>query len=228
MSFTLDLGKTEEMFSLSLEKSGFDLSSLPKLEVRIAIDRSGSMRDEFSSGFVEYIVDMMIVSGMKFDDNGSIDVGFFNKEFKPADTATSKDFGTYMKRYGNLASGGTLFHPIFENMYGVTKPKQSLLGALFGKKPKQTTENAFLVIITDGETPKQDQIMVSDFLKYADKSTFVQFIGIGNDADVSYLSGLSDKFDNVGFIHYKNPMNVLPEAFYDDLASSKFLGWTKK
>jgi hypothetical protein len=228
MSFTLDLGKTEETFSLSLEKSGFDLSQLPKLEVRIAIDRSGSMRDEFSSGFVEYIVDMMIVSGMKFDDNGSIDVGFFNTSFKEASSATSKDFGKYMKQYGNLADGGTLFYPIFENMYGLAKPKKSLFGSLFGKKEVSVSTGALLVIITDGDTPQHDQLIVNEFLTRANKDTFVQFIGIGNDVNTRFLNGLADEYSNVGFIHYKNPMNVLPDTFYDDLASSKFLTWTKK
>lgn len=228
LMFELDLNKSEQLFSLNLEKAGFDLSNLPKLQVRLAVDASGSMEDEYNNGLVEAMIDLFIPAGMKFDDNNSIDVGFFNNQFHKAVPATPSLFGKYMKRYGNLANGGTSFLPILTNMYE-PESKPNLLDKLIGFlgfSKLNLNERVYLTIITDGDN--RDKFDTREYLGKADKlSTYIQFIAIGDQVTHANLDALATR-PNVHVIYYPDPTKITPEQLYTDICHTEFLNWTKQ
>lgn len=108
----LDLKKT---FELNLEKAG--ILNVPILQARAAIDKSGSMEELFLSGWVDNTLDLFIGAALKFDDNGELEVGWFDNDFHQTPVATENDAGTYhAKKAKNIrAEGGTCYAPIIEN-----------------------------------------------------------------------------------------------------------------
>ena len=231
--FELDLNKSEQLFTLNLEKAGFDLSALPKLQVRLAVDASGSMSNEYRNGLVEAMIDLFIPAGMKFDDNQLIDVGFFNNHFTKAVPATPDLFGKYMKRYGNMASGGTEFLPILQNMYvpDISSTPMSLWNQFLSifKDPESTTtikERVYLTIITDGDN--QDYESTLRYLQAANpNTTYIQFIAIGTGVTRYKLDRLAS-FPNLHAIYYPDPTTITPEQLYADICHTEFLNWTKQ
>lgn len=104
----LDLNKK---ITLSLEKAG--VVEVPKLEVRLAVDESGSMQDEYEAGLVDAIINRFIVAAMKFDDNKSLDVAFFSNDITDAPAALESDIGTYLKTKGGRRNWGRLWSVAF-------------------------------------------------------------------------------------------------------------------
>jgi hypothetical protein len=107
----LNMAKT---FELNMQKKG--VVTFPILRTRAAIDASGSMDNNFASGYVSTSVDRFIAAALKFDDNGELEIGFFNTRFLETPVAVLEDAGVYMQTKARTisASGGTEFEPIVE------------------------------------------------------------------------------------------------------------------
>lgn len=241
MALVLDLKKSLE---LNLEKAGIEV---PIMECRLAIDRSGSMGENFANGFVSNTVDLFIAAALKFDDNGILDMGFFNTDFEEAPEATLEDAGQYMKGKGRqfYACGGTHFAPIIEAFETHWDTRQiaradrapakkgflAKLSGMFNTAVEAVTETddkacdyrAYVGIITDGDNG--DHSAFARALKQTSGDTFFQFIGIGNDVNVSYLDSIAQSFPHVGFFHLQNPKHVQPDAFYEQMCNQKFANW---
>lgn len=232
----LDLKKT---FELNLTKAG--ILDVPILRTRAAIDRSGSMRDEFASGYVQSAVDLFIGAALKFDDNGELEIGFFNHQFTETPVAVASDVGSYLRTKGRGidAEGGTSFAPVIEWMTG-TEPgdsedePKSFFGGLksvlgFGKsKQEQASEcGQYLGLITDGSLEiSQARAQFEDSLADLDPiNDFVQLIGIGTSVDEDYLQDIANRYPNIEFVHFTNPNDVTPDAFYARLCNQKFAAW---
>lgn len=223
----------------AMEKKG--VVTFPVLRTRAAIDASGSMSRNFSSGYVGTSVDRFIAAALKFDDNGELEIGFYDTTFKETEVAVLEDAGIYMttKASDIYAGGGTAFAPIVEwtleedTREGAAAPQQGgFLGGikrLFGAAPAPTASTLpdcgqYTGIITDGANG--DKSAFEAALKRTDaRDSFFQFIGIGGEVDVAYLSKIAANYPNVGFIHIPNPNSVDDDAFYEMLANDKFIGW---
>lgn len=230
----LDMAKK---FELNMEKKG--IITFPILRTRAAIDNSGSMSNNFSNGYVGKSVDRFIAAALKFDDNGELEIGFFNTTFTETPVATLEDAGQYMTTKGRniYANGGTEFAPIVEwtleedTREGVVQPTGFLGGLkkLFGAKPESSLPDCgqYTGIITDGSLNGGSSVSrFESMLKKTDaKDSFFQFIGIGNQVDTDYLNSVSSRFPNVGFVHIPNPSQIDDDAFYALLANDKFVGW---
>lgn len=97
----LDLNKALE---LNLQKA--QIFTPIKMSVKLAVDKSGSMDDEFRCGWVQDTIDLFLAAAMKFDDDGKMEIGFFNTEFKRTRDVTIDDAHTYIKKEGIYESGG--------------------------------------------------------------------------------------------------------------------------
>jgi hypothetical protein len=201
----LDLTKTLE---LNLVKA--DILVVPKMAVKLAVDISGSMDDELCSGWVQDTVDLFLAAAMKFDDDGNMEIGFFNTSFKKYPDMTEADAGTYIKAQGIRAGGGTAFAGAIKELKGSNK------GGFFsfGKKPTPV----YLAMITDGENNDK-----ADFQKQLASldNTFVQIVGIGNGVDKEYLDRVAATYDNVSVIYLPNPKAVTPDSFYEALLNKE-------
>jgi hypothetical protein len=240
----LNMAKT---FELNMQKKG--VVTFPILRTRAAIDASGSMSSNFASGYVSTSVDRFIAAALKFDDNGELEIGFFNTRFLETPVAVLEDAGVYMQTKARTisASGGTEFEPIVEwTLEDDTREgapgQQQESGGFFGGLKKlfgvsvaaqEPVEGAlpdcgqYTGIITDGSlNSDSSKANFEAALRRTDaKDSFFQFIGIGDGVDVGYLTSIAKKFPNVGFVHVPHPDTVGDDDFYGLLANDKFVGW---
>lgn len=226
MSIAIDLTKKIE---LSLEKAG--VVNVPVLEVRLAVDESGSMQDEYRDGLVDAIIDRFIVAAMKFDDNQSLDVAFFSSNLRPAPNANIKDVGTYIKnKFPNRNWGGTNYAPVvshFGNLY-TSASKPGIFKSLFGgSKPSSEAgivkKTGYCAVITDGDNSDRKQF--EDIISRTNGDTYFEFIAIGTDITPGYLGGIAKTYKHVGFTHIKSPKTISDQDFYDALINPKFVEW---
>lgn len=225
----LNLKKT---FELNLTKAGIDV---PTLQAKAAIDCSGSMGYLYQSGWVDRTVDLFIGAALKFDDNGELEIGFFNNNFIEAPVATIEDGGKYMRTKGKSvrAYGGTCFAPIiqaFGEKVAPVEKKRGIFSRMFGAKqeeaPKEPVMRSYVGIVTDGENSDVSNLL-AELNSRNSTDTFYQFIGIGNQVNVEFLTNLSAKYDNVGFILLEDPTAITPDSFYGELCNPKFAAWVK-
>lgn len=238
----LDLNKA---FELNLDKVGISKQDIPTMEVRLAIDKSGSMEDEFRTGLVDTIVNRFLGVAMSFDDNASVEVGFFNHCWHDAPEATPADVGTYVKKSGQRADGGTAFSGIIQafetgRIGAVTQAATAVkgfLGGLFGKKTVAAPVvssgagcavpgmRAYTAIVTDGDNSDKREFEAE--LAKTGGDVFYQFITIGNNAPTSYLRGLAAKYKHVSIIEFRDPFKVTADDFYAAICNDTFIQWMK-
>lgn len=246
----LDLSKK---FTLNLEKAGVLI--IPTLAARLAVDKSGSMDDEFRDGLVDRTIALFSAAALKFDDDGQLEMGFFNNYMERTPDANANDNGNYLKRVRQSASGGTSYAPIiveFESKRvaptaaptaAVPTPapvpeKKGFFGSIFGKKeaapaaPVETGEKAgecavraYVGIITDGDA--NDNRQFEAVLARTSGDTFFQFIAIGNGVRTEYLTGIAAKYPHVSFMHLPDPKRTTDEQFYEKLCNEKLASWIK-
>lgn len=238
----LDLNKA---FVLNLDKAGVDTTAIPMMEVRAAIDKSGSMHSNFRNGFVDAIINRFLGVAMSFDDNGSVEVGFFNHAWEEAPEAVPSDIGNYLRKSGQGADGGTNFADIFRN-FETRRPGRGgapaagvtgLLAKMFGGSKAADTSapmdnpagcavkgmRAYVAIVTDGEN--SDKAAVEEELRNTSGEVFYQFIAIGNGVDRSYLNGLASRYPHVSAVYFPNPASVSEDDFYAELVNPTFTAW---
>lgn len=236
----------EKKLTISLDKAGF--SKIPKMEVKALVDKSGSMSDEFACGWVQSTLDLFLVAALKFDDDGALQVGFFNTSFTQTPDMKESDIGVYVRKHSIYASGGTCFAEGIEAFKEgseaapaqapvVEQPKSGFLGRLFGSKPEvKVTEvvveapvaksgiPTYIAMITDGENSDK-AAFEAQLATMGD--TFLQIIGIGNGVDKRYLDRVANMYDNVSVMYIPNPKAVDDAGFYDMLFNvtlKKFIG----
>jgi hypothetical protein len=226
----------KKAFEINLKKANIEV---PILAARAAIDKSGSMGDLYRNGWVDKTIDLFIGAALKFDDNGELEIGFFNQEMTMAPNAVAEDAGQYLRTKGakHHADGGTAFSPVIEEFEEMQHPStgtegligniaKSVFGGLFGKKKEEPRIRAYAGIITDGANNDHDDVEI--LLRQSNGETFYQFIGIGNQVDTAYLKSLQDRFPFVGFVHLEKPTEVTPDQFYEKLCNPKFADWIKQ
>lgn len=245
MTDILDLSKKfEQTIILNLQKAG--VFQIPTMATRLAVDESGSMDDEFRTGLVDRTIALFTAAALKFDDDGLLEMGFFNHRFTLTEDATAADKGNYLKRVPRSAGGGTNYAPIIEafetkKVAGAAKPaaaapeKKGFFGRLFGGATSTPVEEAvrsgecehraYVGIITDGDAG--DESVFERRLAATSGDTFYQFIAIGTQVTTRYLAGLAEKYPHVSFIHLPNPKSVTDEQFYEQIANDKLVSWIK-
>lgn len=244
----LDLSKK---FTLNLEKAGVLI--IPTLAARLAVDKSGSMDDEFRDGLVDRTIALFSAAALKFDDDGQLEMGFFNNYMERTPDATANDNGNYLRRVRQSAGGGTSYAPIiveFESkrvtpaaaapaapVPAPTPEKKGFFSSIFGKKeevaaPVETGSKAgecavraYVGIITDGDA--NDNRQFEAVLAKTSGDTFFQFIAIGNGVRTEYLTGIAAKYPHVAFMHLPDPKRTTDDQFYEKLCNEKLASWIK-
>lgn len=208
----LDLTK-----SLELNLAKAQIFTPITMAVKIAVDKSGSMDDEFRCGWVQDTIDLFLAAAMKFDDDGKMEMGFFNTKFERTPDATVDDHGTYIRKHRISAGGGTSFADAIKGLKGSNKSGFFS----FGKKATPT----YLALITDGENNDKP-----DFEKQLDslENTFVQIVAIGNGCDKRYLDAIAAKYDTVEVLYIPNPKAVDQNKFYELLLNEEFKAFATK
>lgn len=208
----LDLTKALE---LNLEKA--QIFTPITMAVKLAVDKSGSMDDEFRCGWVQDTLDLFLAAAMKFDDDGKMEIGFFNTSFKRTPDMTVADAHTYIRKHGISAGGGTNFADAIKGLKGSNKG--GFFG--FGKKPTPT----YLALITDGDNNDRYEFEAQlDALE----NTFVQIVAIGHGCNTRYLDAIAAKYDTVEVLYIPNPKAVDQNKFYELLLNEEFKAFATK
>lgn len=208
----LDLTKALE---LNLEKA--QIFTPITMAVKLAVDKSGSMSDEFACGWVQDTLDLFLAAAMKFDDDGKMEIGFFNTSFDRTPDMTVDDAHTYIRDNRIYANGGTNFADAIKGLKG--KNKGGFFS--FGKKPTPV----YLALITDGENNDKREFEAQlDSLE----NTFVQIVAIGNGVNKRYLDAVAAKYDTVEVLYIPNPKAVDQNKFYELLLNEEFKAFAVK
>jgi uncharacterized protein YegL len=216
----LDLTKALE---LNLVKA--DILTVPKMAVKLAVDKSGSMDDEFRCGWVQDTLDLFLAAAMKFDDDGKMEIGFFNTSFKKERDMVEADAGQYIRKERIVAGGGTNFAEAIAQLKGSFKPvKSGFFGGLFGRGAPEKVVATYLALITDGQN--NDQYEFESQLDSLE-NTFVQIVAIGSGCDKRYLDYIADKYDTVEVLYVANPKAVTQDKFYELLLNEEFKAFIK-
>lgn len=211
----LDLTKALE---LNLEKA--QIFTPIKMAVKLAVDRSGSMDDEFRCGWVQDTLDLFLAAAMKFDDDGKMEIGFFNTSFQKTPDMTVNDAHTYIKKNGIYASGGTSFAGAIQALKGEATKR-----GFFGFGADKPVTPTYLALITDGANNDQREFEAQlDSLE----NTFVQIVAIGNGCDTRYLDRIAAKYDTVEVLYMPNPKAVDQNKFYELLLNEEFKAFATK
>lgn len=228
----------EKKLVISLTKAGFDVNKLPKAEVKALIDKSYSMKDEFESGWTQKTLDLLLAAALKFDDDGVLQVGFYNTQFDRTADMTASDSGTYIRKHGIYVAGGTCFAGGIRafkagtlSQQAAKAEKKGFFGSLFGKSTPQVTGvvadkgmPTYIPMITDGDNGDKEEFE-RELATMA--NTFVQIIAIGTGVKKAYLDGVASKYENVAVMYLPNPNSVSEEQFYDMILNKgfkKFMG----
>lgn len=223
----LDLNKKLE---LSLTK--VNAVSLPQMNTHLAIDCSGSMQEEYRDGLVQNIVDRFLVAAMKFDSDGKLEVGTFNRRFHSQPTATLADMETYVRKHRLSANDGTNYAPVITDFVlkaEATAPKAGgMFSKMFGNKTNSTTPPAknYFGMITDGDCA--DHSSFESALAKVPNNSYLQIIAIGNEVNLPYLQGISARLDFVDLIHFPNPKAVTDQDFFDAICHKEMVTWAQK
>lgn len=218
----LDLTKALE---LNLEKA--QIFTPITMAVKLAVDKSGSMQDEFQCGWVQDTLDLFLAAAMKFDDDGKMEIGFFNTSFERTPDMTVEDAHVYIKKHRISAGGGTNFADAIKGLKGSAEAvKKGFFGGLFSRgAPTERATPTYLALITDGENNDKREFEAQlDSLE----NTFVQIVAIGNGCNKRYLDQVAAKYDTVEVLYIPNPKAVDQNKFYELLLNEEFKAFATK
>lgn len=199
--------------------SGVDLAK-HSARVAVVLDFSGSMRKLYKSGAVQRTLNRLVPLGLKFDDNGQLDIWLFHDGFRRLKSVNIQNFENYVEEIILKSCekyGRTSYSPVIRDIL-----------------TKYTVEEAdphpvFVIFITDGSN--DDKINTNNIIKESSNyNIFIQFIGLGLDDDFEYLRRLDDlkgrKVDNTGFIEVADFDKLNDNELYDSLLE-QYIEWLK-
>ncbi|NUU25400.1 MAG: hypothetical protein HOV68_28425, partial [Streptomycetaceae bacterium] len=165
----LDLTKKA---AVSLEKKGLGEHTA---RVALCLDISASMNNLFRSGKVQALVERVLSLGLRFDDNGEVDVFLFGQQGHEAGTLNLRQYQGWtdqmLQRYP--LEGGTDYAAAMrllrENYFKTSGPRHT---------PLADRVPVYVMFITDGMTSTEQQTREQvTFSSY--EPIFWQFMGIG-------------------------------------------------
>jgi len=241
-----------KQFNLEKEKQkvAFTLSkrNLPQMRasVGLALDISGSTANLYKRGVIQRLVEQIIPVGLRFDDNGNLDVYTFadGDAIGQVTGATEHNYADFVKREildNNAVSkwGGTSYAPVIEQMlsdYGFRYTAKTGGFAGFGGKQtrmlKESSTSGEAVInyfITDGvnDDKKATEALLQE-CQDAKANMYFCIIGVG-DADFSFIEHLGEKFGNVGFLNVSDLQKFVDgDDIYEQLLPTEMTDWLKQ
>ncbi|MEJ3658066.1 VWA domain-containing protein [Actinomycetes bacterium KLBMP 9759] len=233
----LDLTKRA---AISLEKRGLGEHTA---RVALCLDISGSMHSLYRSGKIQALVERILALGLRFDDNGEVDVFLFGAggyEEPPVNLANHASYVPTMVSRRRL-EGGTSYAAamrlIRERYFGSSGPRH---------QPFSDTVPVYVMFVTDGAPHDRDES--EEQLRYSsNEPVFWQFMAIGPssksvdatgkkrgllarlaDSQFTFLEKLDDLpgrlIDNADFFGVTDPSNIPDDQLYE-LLMTEYPGW---
>jgi hypothetical protein len=210
-SSVIDLTKRA---AVSLTKHGL---TGQKAAVYLVLDRSGSMRDHYTDGSVQYLAEQVLGLARNLDDDGSVPVVFFSTDID----------GTTEVKLDNCSGRIETVHQELGRM-GQThyeKAMEHVTQLHLGSKAHAQGIPGLVVFQSDGGP--SDRKAAEEGLRSASKlPLFWAFVGYGELIDfLVKLDNLKDReVDNASAYHASDPQNVPDAELYDGI-TKQFGPW---
>lgn len=224
----IDLSKKKEAVGIVLTKR--NLINPPSCEVGVAIDISGSMQHEYSSGTVQEIVERILALALRFDQDGKLDFWTFANGKDYIGTVSEDQIENYVQRKvlnNPLVTkwGGTDYSPVLSDIYNKYFGSGKGFMSIFGKG-KKTTSPVIIFFITDGENSDRSEFekLLKDFRS---QNVYIQIIGIGR-ASLHYVKKIAEQEPNVGFDQIFDVSSLSDEQMIEKMIPQEFADWVKK
>jgi len=224
-----------------------------KAAVGITLDISGSTQGLYESGQIQRVVQQIIPVGLRFDDNGNLDVRTFSDRDKIAEItgATADNYEGFVEREiledeAVPKWGGTWYSPIIKSMlekygfYGSEKEatvSKGFFKRMFGGdsatnnskhlRPQSDSGEAVInYFITDGRNDDEEAtVKLLQECEDAKVNMYFLFIGVGQE-DFKFLKMIANKFGNVGFLSVGDLERFVDcDDIYEQLLPEELTGW---
>lgn len=217
--------KAPRLVSLA-KNASFSLSKYQlqgvKAKVAFVLDASGSMKNQFSKGNVQAVLDRIAVLAVQFDDDGSMDVwGFAQQHAKYADVTLDNLDGyiTNIQR-GEKKSAWEILPKL-----GGTNNEPPVMEEVIDTFHHSDLP-VYVVFITDGGISKIRAIKDA-IRRSANYPIFWKFVGLGGN-NYGILQELDDfldrRIDNTHFFAIDNFASLAEDRLYD-LLLEEFKPW---
>jgi stress response protein SCP2 len=185
-------GQAPQLLSLvktagvSLEKRGLGEHTA---RVALVLDISGSMAGLYRSGAVQRLAERVLALGLRFDDDGVVDVFLFGKKVHQPET------GLRLEGHQEFISGVLRMHKLeFDTRYGAAM--SAVRTHYFGTsgqraQPLPDRVPVYVMFLTDG-APSDRNVATEQIRSASYEPVFWQFMGIGSPRQFSFLQQLDD------------------------------------
>jgi hypothetical protein len=245
-TLSIDLRKKAEENFINLKKKADDAVTKIGLNdqnsrVALALDISGSMSGKYRKGEVQRTVERLLALGVKFDDNGCIDIFLFGENDYEVGELSESEFYDYVNRQiirKYELEGATNYAGVMKRIakkyfpQAIVTSKSSggffskLLGG--GTEVFEVDQNAYqtyyrnsepvyVYFVTDGNNG--DKAETEAVIREVSKlGIFWQFVGIGNERFefLNKLDNLSGRYiDNANFFKCTDLDRISDEELYN-------------
>lgn len=238
--------RAEEVKKIILEKKIDPI----KVNMKLIVDKSGSMDDLFYNGWVQDLCEMVLAVGMNLDVNKSIEVFSFNNYGEEVGVANENNYKGFMHKV--RPGGGTNYSPVMEMVYKgyqtkrqtTVEKKQGLFGKMFGIKSTETKTEyvdvpaavsneipTFVVMVTDGEN-SDTSATTRIIQETSGLPIFWQFVGLKTSSysTFDFLKKLDTMegrvIDNANFFEVEDVAALTDDKLYRNLLN-EFPDWVK-
>lgn len=203
------------------KKSGIQLGN-HRARVAAVIDFSGSMRPLYRDGSVQRTLSRLIPLGLRFDDNGEVDVWLFHEGYRRMPGIGLDNFEDYVENVimrSGERFGCTSYSPVIRDVlrkYNEEDPDEM---------------PSYVIFITDGANDDRRQTNET-IIESSHHKVFIQFVGLDVDSreTFDYLRKLDTlkgrPVDNTGFFSIHSFDAMSDEELYNQLLD-QYVEWLK-
>ncbi|WP_425146116.1 VWA domain-containing protein [Deinococcus sp.] len=193
--------------AVSLEKRGL---SEARYRVKLVLDISASMTQEFRSGAVDELVRRALALALRLDDDGQVDVYLFGIQPHRAGQVNLENVVGFVPGLRFQFEGGTQYAPVMKMLRGDSQKEQS-------------TDPVLILFITDGATSNRGAAE-REIMDASREPLFWKFMGIeAGRVDFEFLEKLDDMpgriVDNADFFKVKSPIRLSDAELFELLVN---------
>jgi hypothetical protein len=222
----IQIEKRAEKVGIILAKK--KINNIPA-QVKLGIDKSGSMDHLYEDGTVQDVVERILAVGMKFDMDQSIDVFAFHNRSFPVKTVTFPIMENYVKKEieQKIGWGGTSYSPCLKDIRDSSQGEKGKKGFFgFGKTTDKPADPTLAILITDGANDDESDSEII-FKESQAENIYWLLVGIGRER-FSFIRKMGDKYPNVGFVAIDDISKIDDDDLFEALLNDELAAWFKK